>query len=204
VPGAVPADPFVAGAGYVAAGVARSSLQHPVDLAEGRLHTPEASCGECGAQPRGRSVSLERRRRRRVGVAVPELNHVMTPSNSCANTKPAPGIPTVPTSSLRVVRRAGRRFGPRRFGPPRDRGVTCAGTDGLSIGPAEGGTPTHLTGLPHGVTLIEALEGLGQVPPRGPSLFLPLRLADGTGSPGRALAVLPSSPSPVTRTSPAP
>ena len=111
----------------------------------------------------------------------------------------------MPASSLRVVRRAGRHLGPRRFGPPRDRGVTCAGTDGLSIGPAEGGAPAHLTGLPHGVTLIEALGRLDQVPPRGAwFLFLPLRLADGTGSPGRALAVLPSSPSPVTRTSPAP
>ena len=26
----------------------------------------------------------------------------------------------------------------------RDRGVTCVGTDGLSIGSAEGGAPTHL------------------------------------------------------------
>src|SRR5580692_434201 len=93
VAGAVPADPFVAGVGDVAAGVAHSSLQHPVDLAEGRLHPPEASCGECGALGSVRSVSLERRRRHRVGVAVPELSHVITPSNSCANTKPAPGIP---------------------------------------------------------------------------------------------------------------
>src|SRR6185437_6373866 len=93
VAGAVSADPFVAGVGDVAAGVAHSSLQHPVDLAEGRLHTPEASCGECGALGSVRSVSLERRRRRRVGVAVPELNHVMTPSNSRTNTNPAPGIP---------------------------------------------------------------------------------------------------------------
>src|SRR5690348_2541082 len=93
VAGPVPADPLVAGVGDVAAGVAHGSLQHPVDLAEGRLHTPEASCGECGALGSVRSVSLERRRRRRAGVAVPELYHVMTPSNSCANTKPAPGIP---------------------------------------------------------------------------------------------------------------
>ena len=78
-------------------------------------------------------------------------------------------------------------------------------TDSLSIGPAEGGPPAHLTGLPHGVTLIEALGRLGPGPAAGAwFLFLPLRLADGTGSPGRALAVPPSSPSPVTRTSPAP
>src|ERR1700757_3576212 len=49
VAGAVPADPFVAGIGDMAAGVAHGSLQHPVNLAEGRLHSPEASCGECGA-----------------------------------------------------------------------------------------------------------------------------------------------------------
>jgi isatin hydrolase len=74
----------------------------------------------------------------------------------------------------------------------RDRGVTCAGTDGLSMGPAEGGAPTHLAGLPHGMTFVEALGGLDQVPPRGAwFLFLPLRLVDGTGAPGRALAVLP-------------
>src|SRR5271154_4447424 len=93
VAGAVPAYPLVGGVRDVAAGVARSSLQHPVDLAEGRLHTPEASRGECGALGTVRSVSFERRRRRRVGGAVPELHHVMTPSNSCANTKPAAGIP---------------------------------------------------------------------------------------------------------------
>src|ERR1035441_4056297 len=79
VAGAVPADPFVAGVGDVAAGVARSGLQHPVDLAEGRLHAPEASCGECGTLGSARSVSLERRRRRRAGIAFSELNHVMTP-----------------------------------------------------------------------------------------------------------------------------
>ncbi len=62
----------------------------------------------------------------------------------------------------------------------------ASGTDGLSIGPAEGGAPAHLTGLPHGVTLIEALGRLDQVPPRCAWFqFLPLRLDDGTGSPGR-------------------
>ena len=64
----------------MAAGVADSGL-HPVDLAEGRLDTPEASCGEGRALGSVRSVSLERRCQRRTGVAVPELNHVMTPSN---------------------------------------------------------------------------------------------------------------------------
>jgi kynurenine formamidase len=74
----------------------------------------------------------------------------------------------------------------------RDRGVTCVGTDGLSIGPAEGGAPTHLAGLPYGMTYVEALTGLDRLPPRGSwFLFLPLKLVDGTGGPGRAIAVLP-------------
>src|SRR6185369_15459901 len=93
VAGAVPADLSVAGVGDVAAGVADGGLQYPVDLAEGRLDPPEASGGECRALGSVRSVSLERRRRGQSGVAVPELHHVMTPSNACANTKPAPGIP---------------------------------------------------------------------------------------------------------------
>jgi isatin hydrolase len=75
----------------------------------------------------------------------------------------------------------------------RDRGVTCVGTDGLSMGPAEGGAPTHLAALPHGILFVEALTGLAQLPPRGAYfLFLPLRLHGGTGAPGRALAVLPA------------
>jgi hypothetical protein len=93
VAGAVPTDLRVAGVGDLAAGVTHRDLQYAVDLAEGRLHTPEASRGECGPLGPVRSVSLERRRRRRAGVAVPELDHVMTPSNSCANKKSAPGIP---------------------------------------------------------------------------------------------------------------
>lgn len=74
----------------------------------------------------------------------------------------------------------------------RERGVSCVGTDGLSMGPAEGGAPTHLAALPHGVLFVEALGNLGELPPRGAwFMFLPLRVAGGTGAPGRALAVLP-------------
>jgi kynurenine formamidase len=60
----------------------------------------------------------------------------------------------------------------------KDRGVSCIGTDGLSMGPAEGGAPVHLAGLPHGAIFVEALAGLDPLPPRGAwFLFLPLRLA---------------------------
>jgi isatin hydrolase len=42
------------------------------------------------------------------------------------------------------------------------------------------------------MAIVEALFALGQLPPRGAwFLFLPIRLIDGTGGPGRALAVLP-------------
>lgn len=74
-----------------------------------------------------------------------------------------------------------------------DRGVRCIGTDGLSIGPAVNGAPTHLAGLTKGMTFVEALTGLDALPPRGAwFLFLPIRLVDGTGGPGRAIAVLPT------------
>src|SRR5215831_8029579 len=72
VAGAVPADLSVAGVWDVAAGVADSGLQHSVDLAERRLHTPKAPCGERRALGSVRSVPLERRYRRQTGIAVPE------------------------------------------------------------------------------------------------------------------------------------
>ena len=93
VAGAVPADLLVGGVRGIPAGVAGSGLQHPVDLAEGRLDTPEASRGECRALGPVGPVALERRRQRRTGVAVPELHHVITPSNLCANANPEPRIP---------------------------------------------------------------------------------------------------------------
>jgi isatin hydrolase len=81
---------------------------------------------------------------------------------------------------------------PEAVGWLHERGVQCAGTDGLSIGPAEGGAPTHLAGLSRDMVFVEALAGLDHLPPRGAwFLFLPLNLVDGTGAPGRALAVLP-------------
>jgi isatin hydrolase len=73
-----------------------------------------------------------------------------------------------------------------------DRGVRCVGTDGPSMGSTHDGAPVHRTGLGAGVTFIEALCGLDQLPPRGAYFcFAPLRLARGTGAPGRAFAWLP-------------
>jgi isatin hydrolase len=81
---------------------------------------------------------------------------------------------------------------PEAIGWLHERGVRCVGTDGLSIGPADDGGPTHLAGLTQGMTFVEALSGLARLPTRGAwFLFLPLRLVGGTGGPGRAIAVLP-------------
>jgi kynurenine formamidase len=42
------------------------------------------------------------------------------------------------------------------------------------------------------MVFVEDLAGLDRLPPRGAwFVFLPLNLVDGTGAPGRALAVLP-------------
>lgn len=73
------------------------------------------------------------------------------------------------------------------------RGVRCVGTDGLSVGPAQDGAPTHLAGLSHGMVFIEALTNLGRLPVRGAYfIMLPLRIEEGTGGPGRAIAVVPA------------
>jgi kynurenine formamidase len=74
----------------------------------------------------------------------------------------------------------------------RERGVRCVGTDGTSMGPADDGAPTHLAGLGHGMVFVECLAQLDRLPPRGAFfLFLGLRIVDGTGGPGRAIALLP-------------
>lgn len=73
-----------------------------------------------------------------------------------------------------------------------DRGVRCVGTDGTSMGLAQDGAPVHLLGLGAGVAFVEALGNLGALPNRGAHfIFAPLRVAHGTGAPGRAFAVLP-------------
>jgi hypothetical protein len=95
------------------------------------------------------------------------------------------------TASIRGARANGRA---QPGDPVVDRAIAarCVGTDGFSIGPADAGASAHLARLPHGMTFVEALAGLRRLPPRGAwFLFLPIRLAGGTGSPGRALAVLP-------------
>lgn len=73
-----------------------------------------------------------------------------------------------------------------------DRGVRCVGTDAPSMGSAHDGAPVHVAGLSRGAVFVEALTGLGQLPPRGAFFqFTPLKVARGTGAPGRAVAWLP-------------
>jgi kynurenine formamidase len=73
-----------------------------------------------------------------------------------------------------------------------ERGVRCVGTDGPSLGPADDGAPTHLAGLGSGQVFVECLAKLDELPSRGAFfLFLGLRIVDGSGGPGRAIALLP-------------
>lgn len=72
------------------------------------------------------------------------------------------------------------------------RGVTCVGTDGVSMGSVDDGAGVHYAGLSARVAFIEALGHLEQLPIRGALFcFAPLKLARGTGAPGRAFAWVP-------------
>jgi isatin hydrolase len=73
-----------------------------------------------------------------------------------------------------------------------DRGVECVGTDGVSMGPVQGGEEVHLLGLSHEMAFVEALGGLHRLPVRGAYfVFAPIKVRRGTGAPGRAFAWLP-------------
>lgn len=70
-----------------------------------------------------------------------------------------------------------------------ERGVRCVGTDGTSMGSVDDGGPVHRFALSRRVAFVEALANLGALPVRGAFFcFAPLRLARGTGAPGRAFA----------------
>ncbi len=72
------------------------------------------------------------------------------------------------------------------------KGVWHLGTDGSSMGPAEGGQAVHVAGLKHGMSWEEMLIGLGKLPPRGAYyLALGIKVADQSGSPSRAIAFVP-------------
>jgi kynurenine formamidase len=74
----------------------------------------------------------------------------------------------------------------------REKGVWHLGTDGASMGYADGGQPTHLAGLSKGMSWEEMLINLDQLPPRGAYyVALPLKIVDQSGSPTRAIAFVP-------------
>jgi kynurenine formamidase len=74
----------------------------------------------------------------------------------------------------------------------RSKGVWHLGTDGPSMGPAEGGQAVHVAGLKHGMSWEEMLIGLGKLPVRGAYyLALGIKVADQSGSPSRAIAFVP-------------
>lgn len=76
-----------------------------------------------------------------------------------------------------------------------DKGVRCVGTDAPSMGAAQEGAPVHRVALGRGAVFIEALANLDALPTRGAFfIFLPVKVRQGTGAPGRAVAFLPRSP----------
>ena len=71
----------------------------------------------------------------------------------------------------------------------RNKGVWHLGTDGPSMGPAEGGQAVHVAGLQLGMSWEEMLTGLNRLPARG-AYYVALgpKVADQSGSPTRAIA----------------
>jgi kynurenine formamidase len=75
-----------------------------------------------------------------------------------------------------------------------ERGVRCVGTDGVSMGATHDGASAHTAGLSRGMVFVEGLAALDSLPPRGAwFVFLPLRLRDGSGAPGRAIGLIPET-----------
>ncbi|MFE9446470.1 cyclase family protein [Streptomyces sp. NPDC006602] len=75
----------------------------------------------------------------------------------------------------------------------RGRSVRAVGTDCVSLDSGDGGRgelPAHYVLLSAGVLIIENLANLDRLPPLSFFLAFPLRIAHGTGSPLRAVAVV--------------
>ncbi|OYN99129.1 cyclase family protein [Enemella evansiae] len=73
-----------------------------------------------------------------------------------------------------------------------DRGIRCVGIDSPSMGSTHDGGPVHQEALGRGAVFIEALANLQALPNTGAWFcFAPLKIARGTGAPGRAFALVP-------------
>jgi kynurenine formamidase len=75
-----------------------------------------------------------------------------------------------------------------------ERGIAGLGIDTLGVDPGHSTDfAVHHTTLPAGIWHLEGLIGLAQVPARGAWLVAaPLNLVDGSGTPARVFAILPS------------
>jgi kynurenine formamidase len=72
-----------------------------------------------------------------------------------------------------------------------EHGVKTIGSDTPSLGAVHNGMPLHVKALGRGLIFIEALTNLGELPVRGAKfMFLPIKVAGSTGSPGRAIALV--------------
>ena len=72
--------------------------------------------------------------------------------------------------------------------------VMHLGTDGPSMGPVEAGQETHVAGLKYGMSWEEMLVNLHRLPARGAFyIALPIKVADQSGSPARAIALKPKA-----------
>ncbi|WLQ05707.1 cyclase family protein [Arthrobacter oryzae] len=77
----------------------------------------------------------------------------------------------------------------------REKGVKAVGIDCISIDPGDksgDGLRAHYELLPHGVLIMENLCNLVEVPTVSYFMALPLRLTGGTGSPLRAISLIPN------------
>jgi kynurenine formamidase len=73
-----------------------------------------------------------------------------------------------------------------------ERAVGLAGFDAPSAGAFDDVAAAHRILLTANIVLVENLTGLGALPPRGATFaFLPLKLAGGSGAPGRAIGMVP-------------
>ena len=73
-----------------------------------------------------------------------------------------------------------------------ERGVKTIGIDAPSIGSAHSPIPVHQEGLGRGMRYVEILTNLGELPVRGAYfVFLPVKISNSSGGPGRAMALLP-------------
>ncbi len=72
-----------------------------------------------------------------------------------------------------------------------ERGVKCMGIDAASMGAVHDGVPSHQFGLYRDIIYIEGLANLEKVPHIGAYfMFLPIKLGNSTGCPGRAVALV--------------